>query len=129
MQLSPPSTLHHVAQASLVARTRRSYLVVPGSYKNAATPPPSKVAEFTAEFTRRWSLKKRTQKKFKKWPCKTVKGRRLDEFKVRVKKVEKFMNSKKFKAKNDGGGLMSLANDLRSRCEDMKERQGERIPK
>ena len=53
----------------------------------------------------------------------------IPQFKVRVKKVEKFMNSKKFKAKKDGGGLMNLANDLRSRCEDLKKRQGERIPK
>ena len=53
----------------------------------------------------------------------------VPQFKIRVKKVEKFMNSKKFKAKKDGGGLMSLAKDLRSRCEDLKKRQGERIPK
>ena len=49
--------------------------------------------------------------------------------KARVKKVEKFMNSKKFKAKKEGGGLMSLAKDLRSRCEDLQKRKGERIPK
>ena len=59
--------------------------------------------------------------------------RRLHEtraqFVVRVKKVEKYMNSMKFKSKGNGRGLMGLAQDLRARCEEVVYREGERIPK
>lgn len=49
-------------------------------------------------------------------------------FEARMKKVEDHMNSKDFAAK-DGGGLASLATHLRDRCQDVINRQGERIPK
>lgn len=59
--------------------------------------------------------------------------RRLHEtraqFMVRVKKVEKYMNSSKFKAKGRGRGLMGLAQDLRARCQHVVDLAGERIPK
>ena len=59
--------------------------------------------------------------------------RRLHEtraqFAVRVKKVEKYMNSTQFKAKGSGRGLMGLAQDLRLRCQEVVNREGERIPK
>ena len=54
----------------------------------------------------------------------------LGQFKVRVRKVEQFMNSAQFAAKaGRGKGLMGLAKDLRARCAEVKRRQGERIPK
>ena len=59
--------------------------------------------------------------------------RRLHEtrkqFVLRVKKVEKYMNSPKFKAKGVGRGLMGLAQDLRNRCQWVVDLHGERIPK
>ena len=51
------------------------------------------------------------------------------QFVLRVKKVEKFMNSAKFKAKGTGRGLHGLAQDLRARCENVVRLKGERIPK
>ena len=53
----------------------------------------------------------------------------VPQFTARAKKVEKFMNSKKFKAEKGGGGLVGLAKDLRARCEEVKRRKGERIPR
>ena len=50
-------------------------------------------------------------------------------FMARAKKVEKFMNSKRFAAGKDGQGLQGLARDLRARCREVVSRQGERIPK
>jgi hypothetical protein len=47
---------------------------------------------------------------------------------VRMKNVEDYMNSAEFSRK-DGRGLLGLAKDLRSRCEEVVKRQGERIPK
>ena len=59
--------------------------------------------------------------------------RRLHEtraqFALRAKKVEKHMNSKEFLAKGGGRGLLGLAQDLRSRCEQVVALKGERIPK
>jgi hypothetical protein len=49
-------------------------------------------------------------------------------FDGRMKKVEDHMNSKEFAAK-EGGGLASLATRLRDRCQDVINRQGDRIPK
>ena len=51
------------------------------------------------------------------------------QFALRVKKVEKYMNSPKFKAKGTGRGLMGLAQDLRARCQQVVDLDGERIPK
>ena len=51
------------------------------------------------------------------------------QFALRVKKVEKYMNSPKFKAKGTGRGLMGLAQDLRARCQQVLDLDGERIPK
>ena len=50
------------------------------------------------------------------------------QFRVRMKNVEDYMNSAEFSRK-DGRGLLGLAKDLRSRCEEVVKRQGERIPK
>ena len=49
-------------------------------------------------------------------------------FEARMKKVEDHMNSKEFAAK-DGGGLAPLATRLMDRCQDVIDRQGDRIPK
>ena len=49
-------------------------------------------------------------------------------FKRRMQKVEDHMNSPAFAAA-DGGGLPSLAKDLRERCELLIELKGERLPK
>lgn len=53
----------------------------------------------------------------------------VGEFKVRSKKVERYMNSKKFAKEGQGRGLLGLAKDLRARCKDLVKRQGERLPK
>ena len=53
----------------------------------------------------------------------------VSQFMARAKKVEKFMNSKRFAAGKDGQGLQGLARDLRARCREVVSRQGERIPK
>ncbi len=46
----------------------------------------------------------------------------------RVQQVEDHMNSAAFAAIG-GQGLMGLAKELRNRCEELKRRQGERLPK
>ena len=46
----------------------------------------------------------------------------------RMQKVEDCMNSPSFAACG-GQGLTGLAKDLRTRCEEVRRRQGERIPK
>jgi hypothetical protein len=50
------------------------------------------------------------------------------QFRERMQKVEDYMNSGEFSRK-DGRGLLGLAKDLRSRCEEVVRRKGERIPK
>ena len=60
--------------------------------------------------------------------CRRLHGTRK-QFVLRVKKVEKYMNSPKFKAKGVGRGLMGLAQDLRNRCQWVVDLHGERIPK
>ena len=52
----------------------------------------------------------------------------VPEFMARVKKVEKFMNSKRFAWKG-GRGLKELGASLRSRCKEVIDRKGERIPR
>ena len=47
---------------------------------------------------------------------------------ARVRKVEEFMNSESFAAKDGGRGLAGLAKDLKLRCMEVLERKGERIP-
>ena len=58
--------------------------------------------------------------------------RRLHEtrsqFVVRAKKVELYMNSPNFKGMAGGRGLMGLAKDLRARCKQVVQLEGERIP-
>ena len=49
-------------------------------------------------------------------------------FSLRMKKVEDHMNSEAFTAPG-GRGLLGLAKDLRSRCEEVIKRDGQRIPK
>ena len=51
-----------------------------------------------------------------------------EHFKARMQQVEDHMNSDAFAAP-DGRGLLGLAKELRSRCEDMIRRGGQRIPK
>ena len=46
----------------------------------------------------------------------------------RMQRVEDHMNSAAFAAIG-GQGLMGLAKELRNRCEELKRRQGERLPK
>jgi hypothetical protein len=57
---------------------------------------------------------------------------RVDEtypqFKRRMRKVQDFMNSDAFRRDPDGAGLPGLAKDLRKRCEELKGRQGQRLP-
>ena len=48
-------------------------------------------------------------------------------FTQRMQKVEDYMNSSSFTACG-GRGLTGLAKDLRTRCEEARRRQGERIP-
>ena len=50
------------------------------------------------------------------------------QFRVRMQKVEDHLNSDEF-AREDGRGLLGLAKDLRSRCEEVVRRGGERLPK
>ena len=58
---------------------------------------------------------------------------RLDEtpahFAARMEAVQTFMNSPDFAREGSGRGLRGLAQELRSRCEEVISRQGERIPK
>ena len=49
-------------------------------------------------------------------------------FRQRMQKVEDFMNSDSFAAPG-GAGLLGLAKSLRTRCEEVVLRRGERIPK
>ena len=44
----------------------------------------------------------------------------------RMRKVEEYMNSDAFRAR-DGGGLPALAEAMRPRCERLSELQGERL--
>ena len=50
------------------------------------------------------------------------------QFKQRMKRVEDHLNSDAFAAPN-GTGLLGLAKELRSRCEEVIRRKGQRIPK
>ena len=56
----------------------------------------------------------------------------LDEtpamFRQRMKRVQEYMNSPSYAAPG-GRGLEGLARDMRSRCQMVVERKGERIPK
>ena len=51
------------------------------------------------------------------------------QFIKRMQNVEDYMNSSSFAACGGGRGLEGLARELRERCEEVKRRQGERIPK
>ena len=51
------------------------------------------------------------------------------QFVLRAKLVEKHMNSRQFQAKHGERGLLGLAEDLRSRCQSVIDKKGERIPK
>ena len=50
------------------------------------------------------------------------------EFKARMLKVEKYMNYEMGK-NGRGQALLELGDSLHQRCEDLKQRQGERLPK
>ena len=50
------------------------------------------------------------------------------QFRLRMRKVERHMNSTAFAAVG-GRGLLGLCKGMRSRCEDVIRRGGERIPK
>ena len=49
-------------------------------------------------------------------------------FRLRMQKMEDFMNSAAFSAEG-GRGLLGLAKSLRERCEEVVRRGGERLPK
>ena len=51
------------------------------------------------------------------------------QFMKRPKRVEEFMNSPDFAAKDGGRGLEGLAKDMLARCDEVIYRKGERIPK
>ena len=51
------------------------------------------------------------------------------QFVLRAKLVEKHMNSRQFQAKHGERGLLGLAEDLRSRCQSVIDKKGERIRK
>ena len=51
------------------------------------------------------------------------------QFKLRMQKVEDYMNSPAFKAPKDGRGLAGLAQELHDRCRLMVKSGGERVPK
>ena len=53
-------------------------------------------------------------------------GETRNRFATRMDKVVAYMNSSDF-AKRDGGGLLALAQALRSRCQRMKDLNGERL--
>jgi hypothetical protein len=61
------------------------------------------------------------------FPCKRI-GETRAQFRARLDKVEAHMNSEDFAAK-DGTGLEGLAKDLLSRCTEIIEKKGERLPK
>ena len=52
-----------------------------------------------------------------------------EHFAERLQKVEDYMNSPSFAACGGGEGLLGLAKELRSRCEQVIELKGQRIPK
>ena len=52
----------------------------------------------------------------------------IAQFQLRVRKVEALMNSYGVAAKNGGRGLAGLAKDLETRCMELLDRNGERIP-
>ena len=53
----------------------------------------------------------------------------LAQFAARMEAVQAFMNSPGFAREGGGRGLAGLARELRSRCELVISRKGERIPK
>jgi hypothetical protein len=57
---------------------------------------------------------------------------RVDEtcpkFKRHMHKVQDFTNSGAFRREPNGAGLLGLAKDVRKRCEELKGRQGQRLP-
>ena len=52
----------------------------------------------------------------------------LAHFRQRMQRVEDHMNSDAFAAPG-GAGLIGFARELRSQCEEVMRRQGQRIPK
>ena len=54
-------------------------------------------------------------------------GETLSQFRRRMEHVEMEMNSDAFAREPGGQGLLGLAKDLRSRCEEVRERGGERL--
>eukprot|EP00973_Karenia_brevis_P093980 12420139-Karenia_brevis.AAC.2 len=55
-------------------------------------------------------------------------GETFRQFRNRMAKVEKHLNSDEFAA-HEGGGLSGLCKELRTRCENVIARQGDRLPK
>ena len=55
-------------------------------------------------------------------------GESYTQFRTRMDKVEAYLNSDDFAAR-ENGGLHALAKDLRSRCRAVIARQGARLPK
>ena len=55
-------------------------------------------------------------------------GETFAQFRTRMAKVEAYLNSADFAAR-EGGGLMALSKDLRERCRAVVERNGERLSK
>ena len=55
-------------------------------------------------------------------------GETFPQFRARMGKVEAYLNSPDFAAR-EGGGLMALSKDLRERCRAVVERNGERLSK
>ena len=51
------------------------------------------------------------------------------QFRVRMQRIEDFMNSEAFKAVGGGRGLPGLAKTMRDRAQEIIDRQGERLPK
>ena len=61
-----------------------------------------------------------------KFVCSRV-GETFSQFKRRMKNVEEYMNSDAFARDPGGRGLLGLAKDLRTRCEEVRNRNGERL--
>ncbi len=61
-----------------------------------------------------------------KFVCSRV-GETFSQFKRRMKNVEEHMNSDAFARDPGGRGLLGLAKDLRTRCEEVRNRNGERL--
>ena len=55
-------------------------------------------------------------------------GETPSQFATRMRKVQDFMNSPAFAAPGGGRGLEGLARDLRTRCQEVVDAEGERIP-